>query len=230
MAKTLQILDPSFDLPDNYEDLVKVYRKAAKAADTRLLRLEQLSQEENYKTADKYAYAKAQRMIREWSGETATRFNTKPPKSTAQLKEKIQDVKTFLGSSSSTKTGLKNIHMHRAKELNKRYGTNYSWKEWDTFLNSEFMKKLDKDYGYRSKDAVIGEIMKNKEDIMDQLEEANDIEIYTDTDEMTNEVINEILNNYPDDIKEALGVTKAKPKSTRNVKSRKGVKKYKSKG
>ena len=219
MAKMLQILDPDFKLPDSYEDLVKVYRKAAKAADQRMVRLEQLSQEENYKSADKYAYAKAQRAIREWSGEQATRFNTKPPASTSALKEKIQDIKSFLGSSSSTKTGLKNVHMSRAKSLNDRYGTNYTWQQWDTFLNSEFMKKLDKDYGYNSKDAVIGTVMRNKDEIIDQLEEANEIEIYTTDDEMANEVVNTILNEYSDDIKEALGVVKSR--NTKNQKNRK---------
>ena len=221
MAKQLQILDPDFKLPDNYEDLVKVYRKAAKAADQRMVRLEQLSQEENYKSADKYAYAKAQRAIREWSGEQATRFNTKPPASTSALKEKIQDIKSFLGSSSSTKTGLKNVHMSRAKSLNERYGTNYTWQQWDTFLNSEFMKKLDKDYGYNSKDAVIGTVMRNRDEIIDQLEEANEIEIYTTDDEMANEVVNTILNEYSDDIKEALGFTGTKSKKTKNQKNRK---------
>ena len=219
MAKQLQILDPDFKLPDNYEDLVKVYRKAAKAADQRMVRLEQLSQEENYKSADKYAYAKAQRAIREWSGGDATRFNTKPPSSVASLKEKIQDIKSFLGSSSSTKTGLKNVHMSRAKSLNERYGTNYTWQQWDTFLNSEFMKKLDKDYGYNSKDAVIGTVMRNKDEIIDQLVEANEIEIYTTDDEMANEVVNTILNEYSDDIKEALGVVKSR--HTKNQKNRK---------
>lgn len=219
MAKTLQILDPDFKLPESYEDLVKVYRKAAKAADQRLVRLETLSQEENYKSADKYAYAKAQRSIREWSGEEATRFNTKPPASTSALKEKIQDIKSFLGSSSSTKTGLKNVHMSRAKSLNERYGTNYTWQQWDTFLNSEFMKKLDKDYGYNSKDAVIGTVMRNKDEIIDQLEEANEIEIYTSDDEMANEVVNTILNEYSDDIREALGVVKSK--NAKNQKNRK---------
>lgn len=229
MAKTLQVLDPSFQMPSDYDELVKVYRKAAKAADQRLVRLEQLSQADNFKGAEKYAYAKAQRSIQEWSGDQATRFNTAPPKSTAALKEKIQDIRTFLGSSSSTKTGLKNIHMKRAEALNQRYGTNFSWKEWDTFLNSEFVKKLDSKYGYNTKDAVFAVVAQNKDEIVQNLKESNEIEIYTEDDEMQSEVVNDILNRYSDDVREALGVKAQKAKS-KNKKNQKGYKRYRSKG
>ena len=227
--KTPQILDPSFQMPDSYDELVQVYRKAAKAADQRLVRLEQLTKEENFKGAEKYAYAKAQRAIQEWSGDQATRFNTKPPKSSTALKEKIQDIKTFLGSTSSTKTGLKNVHQKRAESLNQRYGGNWTWKQWDTFLNSEFVKKLDSKYGYNTKDAVFAAVAQNKEEITDKLKEANEIEIYTEDDEMQSEVVSNILNQYSDDVREALGVKSTKKRST-NVKSRKGKKRYRSKG
>lgn len=228
--KTPQILAPDFQMPDSYDELVQVYRKAAKAADERLVRLEQLIKEENFKGVEKYAYAKAQRAIREWSGDQATRFNRKPPKSSAALKEKIQDIKTFLASTSSTKIGLKNVHMKRAQALNERYGGDWTWKQWDTFLNSEFVKKLDSKFGYGdTKDAVFAAVAQNKEEITEKLKEANEIEIYTEDDEMQSEVISNILNQYSDDVREALGVKSTKKRST-NVKSRKGKKRYRSKG
>jgi hypothetical protein len=236
--KPLQILDPSFQMPSDYDDLVKVYRKAAKAADQRLVRLEQLSQTENFKGAEKYAYAKAQRAIQAWSGDEATRFNTKPPKSMASLKEKIQDIKTFLASSSSTKTGLKNVHMRRADSLNERYGTDYSWKQWDTFLNSKLMKKLDKQLGAGTpktkdggtKDAVIAAIVSNKEEIVRGIEEQNEIEIYTD-DEMVDELVQDIVSDYSEDVMDALGVrpSKQRKRNRKNKTIMKGVKTYKSK-
>lgn len=217
MAK-LQILDPTFELPTSYDELVKVYRKAAKAADQRLVRLEQYSQDENYKGSTRYAYSKAQRAIEEWSGEGATRFNTKPPKSMTALKEKIQDIKSFLESSTSTKSGIKNVHMQRAEKLNKRYGTNYSWQEWDTFLNSDLMKRLEDKYGYgNTKDAVIDTVMRNKDEIIEALQDANQREIYVaDTDsEMLDEVVNDIISEYSDEVLEALG---ASPKNVRKTK------------
>lgn len=230
MAKTLQILDPEFKLPTEYDDLLKVYRKAAKAADQRLVRLERLSQEENYKTADKYAYAKAQRMIKEWSGEEASRFNTKPPASASSLKEKIQDIKSFLGSTTSTKSGIKSVHMRRAETLNKKYGTNYSWEQWDTFLNSELIKKLDDKFGTSpktggtSREEAIGTFVRNRDEIVESLEKANKTEIYVE-DDMVGSVVRDLIAKNGPEVLEALGVSK----DSMNVSNRKGRKSAKRK-
>lgn len=231
MAKQLQILDPTFELPTGYDDLVKVYRKAAKAADQRLVRLEELTQDKDYRGSLRYAYAKAQRAIEEWSGEGATRFNRDMPKTVTGIKEKIQDIKSFLASSTSTKSAIKNVHMQRAEKLNKRYGTDYSWKEWDTFLNSEFMKKLEEEFGYTkngTKEDVMAAVVKNKEEIVEALKDANDREIYVaDTgDEMQDAIIDDIISKYSDDVLEALGVSPDKVrKNQKNQKSRKRMKK-----
>lgn len=219
---TLQVLDPSFQMPTDYEGLLKVYKKAAKAADQRLVRLERLSGEDNFKTAKQYSYAKAMRAIKEWSGEEATRFNTKAPKTVAGLKEKIADISDFLKAKSSTKTGLKNVHLSRAKKLNERYGTNFSVSEWDTFLNSELMKKLDSKYGYGgTKDEVIATLVQDKDNIVDAVNNANDIEIYAD-DEMVETIVNDLLEENGEDVLKAFGET-AGTKTKKNVGNRKSA-------
>ena len=227
MAKTLQILDPTFELPTDYDDLVKVSRKAAKTADQRLVRLEELSQDKDYKGSLRYAYDTAQRMIREWSGPEAYRFNRDMPKTLTGLKEKIQDIKSFLASSTSTKTDIRNVHIQRAETLNERYKTNYSWKQWDTFLNSEFMKKLENEFGYvkeGTKVDVMDSVVMKREEIIEALEDANDREIYVaDTgNEMQDIIVDDIISKYSDDVKEALGAFSKKVVSNqKNQKSRK---------
>ena len=234
MAKQLQILDPDFKLPDNYEDLVKVYRKAAKAADQRMVRMERLSEEENYKTANKYAYAKAERMIREWSGDQATRFNTKPPATASALKEKIMDIKDFLKSDASTKTGIKNVHMKRADSLNELYGTKFTWEEWDTFLNSELINKLDEKLGTSPKtggttrEATIGIIVKNKDKVIKAAQAVNKKELHVE-DRMVGSVVNELIAKNGPDVLEAFGMS-PDTSNVSNTKGRKNKRKYRSKG
>lgn len=132
-----QIMDPGFELPSDRTELLKVYRSLAKTADERLVRLEKLTKEENFKIADKWAYARAMYDIEQWSGEGATRFNRKPPATMQGLTAKIEDIKTFLRSASSTKAGIKKIYIERTNKINEDYGTNFKWTEIETFFENE---------------------------------------------------------------------------------------------
>ena len=158
----------------SYDDLVKEYRQLAKRADQRLVRLEKLSGQENFHTAINWAYAKAQRSIRHWSGEGATRFNVKPPEKVTQIKAKIKDIKTFLEMPTSTKSGIINIYKKRADTLNEHYGTSFSWEDLGSFFENEGTKKLADPDGspvtvlkamaviQSTDDAVIQKIEKNR--------------------------------------------------------------------
>ena len=74
--------------------LEKEYRKLAKRADQRLLRLEEYAGRKGFSGILSFAYRVAKRDIRSWSGDTQKkpRFNTAPPKNTNQLKAKIADI------------------------------------------------------------------------------------------------------------------------------------------
>lgn len=132
-----QILDPGFELPSDRTELLKIYRTAAKAADMRLVRLERLTKEENFKVAEKWAYARALRDIQAWSGEDATRFNVKPPKTNVGLTAKIEDIKTFLRSKTSTKIGIKSGFIQKANKINEEYGTSFTWDQVGKFFESK---------------------------------------------------------------------------------------------
>ena len=197
--KLSEILSPAFDMPTSYEDLEKVYRTVAKTADQRLVRLEQATKEENFRVADKWAYARAQRDIEQWSGPDATRFNTKPPSSISQLKAKIEDIKTFIEAPTSTKSGIKEVYKKKADTLNKKYGTKFKWNEVGTFFESDLSKKMDKIMSSASKVKVIANLQRNKKKIVESIKEANARDIKV-PDDMVGELTKDTLKEYGDEV------------------------------
>lgn len=198
-----QITSPFFEMPETYEEQVKVYRTLAKAADQRLVRLESYEELPNFKNATKWSYARAMRDIQQWSGESAKRFNTAPPKSSSQLLAKIEDIKTFIKSPTSTKKGMKEILQKRADTLNERYGTNFKWDDVGTFFESGLAKELDKDYASRTMVKVAGELQKNKDEIIEAIKEGKDINIKV-PNKLIGKVLNNVLKKYGDEVVEYL--------------------------
>ena len=125
------------------ESIQGYYRRIAKVADQRLVRLERLADQAGYGNADQWAYKKAMRDISTWSGDAATRFNTKPPENIKQLQAKINDIKAFLGAPSSTKSGIQRVYQSRANTINNKYGTNFSTGDLEDLFSSAFWKKVD---------------------------------------------------------------------------------------
>ena len=91
-------------------DLMKEYRRLAKVADQRLVRIEAAKHDKGYGSIEKYAYANAMRSIHSFSGEGAKRFNTKPPDNPQALQRKINDILVFLNSPTTTKSGVKKVY------------------------------------------------------------------------------------------------------------------------
>ena len=81
------------------------------------------------------------------------------------LEHKIEDIKTFLSSMTSTKTGIKN-YMQRAKKINERYGTNFTWDTLNKYYESELEMKIDEKYGSKVKMKAVAYIQKNKDKIL----------------------------------------------------------------
>ena len=125
------------------ESIDAYYRRLAKTADQRLVRLEKLSGEPGYENAWKWAYKNAQRDIAKWGGDK--RFNTTPPEDPRQLKAKINDIKAFLGAKTSTKSGITEVYKKRANTWNKKYGTDISWEDLAEYYSKELNKKIERD-------------------------------------------------------------------------------------
>ena len=200
--KQSEILAPGFDLPEDYEDLKSIYKTLAKSADTRMRRLEQASQEEYYRGAEEYSYRVAMRNIDQWTP-GGSRWDTAAPQSKSALIRKIEDIKTFLRSETSTKRGLTNIAKRRVDTINKKYGTDFTWKEWANFANSALNKKMDSEMGSSTKMMVLGKILRNKDQIVKAVREANEKNIVVDGS-MTDRIMKQTIEKHGPEVAEIL--------------------------
>ena len=198
-----QIMNPFFDMPETYEEVVKVYRTLAKTADQRLVRLEAYEHDPNFANATKWAYARAIRDIQQWSGEQATRFNTAPPKSMAELQAKIEDIKTFLAAPTSTKKGIKDVLQNRANTLNEKYGTNFKWNNVGTFFESELAQKMDESYSSKTTIKIVASLQKNKKKILKELKKAEEKDQRV-SDEMVEKLVRDVLDKYGEEVRQYL--------------------------
>ena len=196
-------LQPGYEMPEDHDALMKEYRKIAKAADMRLVRLEKISTTDNFKNADKWSYARAERDIKEWGGPEATRFNIKPPKGDANVRAKIEDMLTFMRAQTSTKTGIKSVHQKRAETINKEYGTNFTWEDLAKFYKSDLAKKMDESLGSPVKMKVLAEIRKKKKDIKKAIEENREKDLRV-PDNMVGELVKDTVKKYGADVLEYL--------------------------
>ena len=200
--KQAEILAPGFDLPEDYEDLKSIYKTLAKSADTRMRRLEQASQEEYYRGAEEYSYRVAMRNIDQWTP-GGSRWDTAAPQSKSALIRKIEDIKTFLRSETSTKRGLTNIAKRRVNTINEKYGTDFTWKEWANFANSALNKKMDSEMGSSTKMMVLGKILRNKDQIVKAVREANEKNIVVDGS-MTDRIMKQTIEKHGPEVADIL--------------------------
>ena len=159
------------------EDALQYYRRLAKVADQRLVRLEKLAETPNFENVTAYAYARAQRDISRYTD--GHRFNTKPPLNkdgtvnTRLLNEKIADIKTFISSVSSTKAGIISTYQKRAKTLNDKYGTSYSWEDLADYFQSGDFEKHKKDYGSETIFKALGKIKRAENKVLQDIDNNN---------------------------------------------------------
>lgn len=187
-----------------YDQLLREYRKLAKRADQRLVRLERLSAQENFRSVKKFAYARAMRDIKTWSGEGATRFNVKPPKSIQGLKAKIADIQHFLEpGNTSTKSGIISMYKRKQSTVLKKFGLDMTWQEAAVLYESGLWDKLDKSYGSGTVLVALGEIQKNIKDIRALKNKVKNVQIVED--KVVDKTIKSLLSDHKKDLKK-LGI------------------------
>lgn len=167
------------------ESLVQYYRRLAKTADQRMVRLKKASQEPYFKVATEWAYAKATRDILKWippgdNKSTKLRFNTKPPEG-EDLIAKINDIKSFLSSPTSSKQGIINVYKKRADTVNKKYGTNFTWKQLAKYYDSGQAELWDAKFGSKTALLTIASLQKNKKKLVKAIKEADRKDIRIDS-------------------------------------------------
>ena len=140
------------------ESLEQYYRRLAKQADQRLVRLEKLAAQGDpgYKGVLSWAYARAEYDIsHKWGGSsTKPRFNTKPPEDVNALKAKINDIQSFLEDKTSTKSGIDKGYKKKADKMRSEYGLDINWQDWAEYLDRFGISLYDK-YGSTVMNRVI---------------------------------------------------------------------------
>lgn len=190
------------------EDLMHYYRRLAKTADQRLVRLEKAAEQEYYKPATQWAYAKAQKDIRKWQkkGEEpkVLRFNTKPPEG-ENLLAKINDIKSFLSSPTSTKKGITDVYKKRADTVNKKYGTSFTWQQLAKYYESGQAAAWDAKFGSKTALRTIGQIQKSKKQLLKDIRsaDAKDIRVKADN-KVLQKTVNKALADNDLNIKDLL--------------------------
>ncbi len=125
------------------ETLNQLYNRLAKVADQRLVRLEAAAHSEEYRGIKQWAYARAMYDIKTFSGPNADRFNRDKPKTEAEMQAKINAMRSFLGSPSSTVSGLSK-YKHEANVINQKYGTNFTWQDMVKYFSNKMNDKFEK--------------------------------------------------------------------------------------
>lgn len=167
-----------------YDDLYADYRRLAKRANQRLVRLEQFSQREGNRDALRYAYARAQRDIQAFRGENATRWteNINKAGTIEEVKAQISDIRRFLEADTSTigrthgTKGIRGIYDERAAQFNENMGTDFTASEISTFMESGGLYDiLEKQFGAEAYKSIIqaGSV------VMSQLAEENKTAVKT---------------------------------------------------
>lgn len=187
------------------ETLEHYYRRLAKTADQRLVRLERYGDEEFYKTARQWAYARAVQDIKKWrqpgEGMDSFRFNTKPPKDPEDLLAKINDIKTFLTAPTSTKQGITDVYKRRADTINKKYDTNFKWQELAKFYTSGLAELWEAKFGSKTALKTIGVLQHNKDKILRGISSAEGKDIRIDN-KMLQKTVNKALADNDLNIKD----------------------------
>lgn len=181
------------------ETLVQYYRRLAKTADQRMVRLEKASEQKFFHVATEWAYAKATRDILKWippgdTKSTKLRFNTKPPEG-EDLIAKINDIKSFLSSPTSTKQGIINVYKKRADTVNKRYKTKFTWQQLAKYYDSGQAELWDAKFGSKTALRTIGVMQRNKKKIKDAITKADkkDVRINAKDKGMLQKTVNQAL-------------------------------------
>lgn len=125
----------SYDIEQRIgETEVHYYRRLAKVADQRLVRLEAYKHDKGFSGVEKMAYGRAMEDLKIFG--KGKRFNTKPPEDRRLFREKIMAMRYFLQSPTSTKEGIIETYEKRVKTINHLYFNDkevFTWQDLENY-------------------------------------------------------------------------------------------------
>ena len=183
---------PNLDYKEGESD-TQYFKRLAKMADQRLVRIEEMAgmrgkpADPKYAEAYKFAYNRALEMM----DEGQIRFNQRIPQpGTFEWRERVNEMQEFLKSPTSTKSGIKSIEK-AAATINKR-GSHFTWSDLASFIESGDFEKLKKNYG---SDVIIKAIGKIQELADKELVEAVEDHAKTRTRTPVEDAAEEIMKS-----------------------------------
>lgn len=181
---------------DAFKSELKEFQKLAKRADERLRQIrDNYSKRKGFENMINWAYKKAMRDIKHWSGNDATTFNQGASKlSLNQLRAKKHDVEEFLNAPTSKISSTVDLYQRRADTINERYGTSFSWEELGTVFedkeNNDFYQK-----GGISYVEAVGYMKDNEEALLQSLEDNSRVVIRTGS-RKANQMARDLIGEY----------------------------------
>ena len=206
MATKADIMSDYYRMPKTKAGVLADYGKLTRLANDRLREIEKRATTDGLTSLTEYAYKRA---VHDLQG--ATRFASKEKIENLNynaIVKRMNDMRRFLRSKSSTTRGVKAMYSQNAKRFNAKYGTNFTQSQLAKFFNKdtglyEKIKSKNPDWGSETVMKAIAQIRQNKDEVLEQMERENKNHIDTDSVKV-NEVINELLTEYGDDVKELL--------------------------
>ena len=191
----------------SYKELLKEYRKLAKRADQRLVRIEAAAHQKQYENIKSFAYRNAMRDIHVYSGKDAKRFNTRPPETLGALQRKVNDINNFLQMKTSTIKGTREVMKKRVDTINREYGSDFTLNDWKKLTDSGILGQLKTNYGSPVSIEIIATIKKDRKQLELAMQEAKNrsIEI-KDTDAMEKLNYDWIVKDVISDLLEEQGI------------------------
>jgi len=190
------------------ESINQYYRRLAKQANQRMVRLEQISTpgSEKYdplfKGVKKYAYSKFEYEAMKFSGGKSKRFNEglNQQLNEVELQNRINVIKQFLQSPTSTKGDIIQMYKKRADSINKAWGTDFDWQSLAKFFEKDIYDNLVSSFESDGAFMTIASMMKKKDEIIDAVKKGDDkVKIY-DEDAIVNQNIHEFIASNGKDI------------------------------
>lgn len=184
------------------------YRRLAKQANQRMVRLEDAAKAGGtFKNITSYSYAKVQHMAQNLKGgimqqrkpgmeHRGFRFSETELSglSNKQVERRIEILKDFLQSPTSTVQDVKTMYKKTAETFNKRYGTSFTWDTFAKYYESGLADKFKNSEAIGSDGGleVMAVLQKTPKKVIQNLEDVDAI-IRTVDDEVVQETIKEAL-------------------------------------
>lgn len=206
MLTIKELASDTYMMPRTKEELIKDYKRLAKSADARLRALEAAQYKKGFDAITQYAYKRAMKDI----GRGAHgRFDVNVKNMTYnQIVGKMNDVRRFYQSPTSTITGTRQVYIANAEKFNEAHNTNFTWQQLQVLFDKdtglyEKITNSDSKLGSPRIVRAIAMMQNNKKEVLNAIKDNTKANIKV-KDKPALDTLNAIINSYPSDVKQLL--------------------------